>query len=809
LTKTDLLNKLTRINGDLYFMKTRLVFFLLILLAMFIPSELFAKDVWVSVRSKNFFLVGNANEKEIRQVATKLEQFRESFRLIFPKAKFVANIPTNVVVFKNKSSYNPFRPKLANGKPNENVAGYFQPSEDLNYITISTEGEKEDTYGTIFHEYVHFLLDTNIGKSEIPPWFNEGLAEYYQTFKIENDQKVTLGDIQNGHLFLLQQNELLPLKTFFEVDNYSLLRNGNHSRSIFYAQAWALIHYLIQGNKGENNENMNEFLGLVLNKIEPEQAFKQAFEIDYPTMETSLKKYVSQRSYRTSVVTFNKKLLFDTEMTTLPLSDSDANAYLGDLLYHTREYADAEVYLQKSLAENGNSVLANTSLGLVKMRQRKFDEAKLLLEKATTIDTKNYLALYYYAYILSRESMDEFGYVSNYSSEKANKMRDILQKSIDINPNYSESYRLLGFIGLVNLEKLDESLVFLKKGLSLQPGNQEYSLYIAQILMHQEKFSEAKLLAEKLIKTASDETMKGNAQNLLNSIIRFEESRAAYEKRIKDSETNSPNVIKRTQEKPLTEKEIADIRKTNEINSLNRLIKRPKVGEVQVIGEIQKITCAKGEVLYSIKTKSETFILSSKDFSDLELISYLSDTDNSEVGCNAQLQNNLTVITFLQNKAPVKNIKGKLLALTFVPKFFELKTEEEAAKSQDIVVIEEASDDEKRGQFLDSIKRSLRIPKEGEKRELGSLEKFECVGKSIVFSIKTDSEVLRFKTDNPQDIVIIGFTREFSTFRMECGQAVPSNLAVITYKPSEDGKALNKGEITAIEFVPKTFTLEY
>ena len=38
-----------------------------------------AKDTWTSVRSKNFLLVGNASEKEIRQVGVRLEQFREVF----------------------------------------------------------------------------------------------------------------------------------------------------------------------------------------------------------------------------------------------------------------------------------------------------------------------------------------------------------------------------------------------------------------------------------------------------------------------------------------------------------------------------------------------------------------------------------------------------------------------------------------------------------------------------------------------------------------------------------------------------------
>jgi hypothetical protein len=35
-----------------------------------------AKDTWTTVHSKDFTLVGNASEKDIRQVANRLEQFR-------------------------------------------------------------------------------------------------------------------------------------------------------------------------------------------------------------------------------------------------------------------------------------------------------------------------------------------------------------------------------------------------------------------------------------------------------------------------------------------------------------------------------------------------------------------------------------------------------------------------------------------------------------------------------------------------------------------------------------------------------------
>ena len=60
-----------------------------------------AKDTWVSVRTKNFFMIGNANEKEIRKVALRLEQFREVFTHLFPNMKFNTPVPTTVIVFKS------------------------------------------------------------------------------------------------------------------------------------------------------------------------------------------------------------------------------------------------------------------------------------------------------------------------------------------------------------------------------------------------------------------------------------------------------------------------------------------------------------------------------------------------------------------------------------------------------------------------------------------------------------------------------------------------------------------------------------
>ncbi len=775
------------------------------------------EDKWIQVRSKNFFLIGNAKEKDMRRVATKLEQFRQTFRSLFPKARFNQTIETNVVVFKNKKSYKPFLPKRSDGKADTGIAGYFQSGEDVNYITLSTEGKDEDTYGTIFHEYIHFLLNTNFGRSEIPPWFNEGLAEYYQTFKIKNDQDVYLGKLQNNHLALLQRNKLIPLKTFFAMDNYSLHRNGNHSRSIFYAQAWVLIHYLIQTKQ---SVNMSKFLVAVMNNVDQEKAFLESFNLDYETMEKALKKYAKQRVFKITVARFQNKLLFDDLIKVTPLSEAEANAYLGDLLYHTHEYDDAEPYLQKALSLDANQSLANTALGLVRMRQRKFDEAKKYLEKAVATNRKNHYAHYNYAYVLSRESQDEFGYVSRFPKDKAEKMRKSLAEAIKINPNFSESYKLLAFISFVNNENLDVAISYLQKGLKLQPGNQEYRLLLAQIYVRQEKLNDAEKIADKVLKTAIEPNLRSNANQILETISRLKENQARREKREQEMEKQGIKMPEYKKLSSLTEKELEKIKQENTINDLNRQIEKPLSDEKQVVGFTKSVECLGDRVKYTIQTDDGELILMSKDFNGLNLVSFSEESEQILLGCGAKLEAFKTVYIYRIEENKKMKSNGNLTSMVFVPKYFRLKTSEELANAREIVIVKEqkptelskgAIDNLKKQrslQMLAQIKSRLRNPLKNEIRKVGILEEIRCNRKYSVFYVKIDGQTLKLRNISPKDFKIVTYTPDGSGIRFGCGTKPAPIKAVITYRPSKKRSKKYQGDIVALEFVPSSFELE-
>lgn len=812
-------------------LQTRYFAVLFLLALIFLPESVSAKDDWLQVRSKNFNLIGNAGEKDIRKVATKLEQFRESFRLLFTNTNVNSPIPTNVVVFKSSGSYKPFKPKRADGKIDEFIAGYFQPGEDVNYITLSTGGEIADVYGTIFHEYVHFIIDTNFGKSDVPPWFNEGLAEYYQTFEIEDDQKVKLGLPQNGHLELLQQTKLIPLDTFFGINNYSLGQNGNHSRSIFYAQSWALIHYLLQSGR---SEALGKFLDLSLRNSPTEKTFQDAFQMNYEQMEKELKKYVAKRSYQYQMVTLKEKLVFDNEMQVSALSEGATNAYLGDLLYHTNRADDAEAYLQKAIAAEPKSSMANTTLGMVKMRQKKYDEAKTYLDRAISEDQRNHRAFYQSAYLLSREDRDEFGYVSAFPSDKSGKMRELLKKAIQINPSFTESYELLAFVNLVNNEELEESIEYLKKALQFQPGNQRYALRIAEIYLRQEKFDEAGKLAGRIAATTDDGEVKARAENLSVQVRRTQENFAQNEKARKDYEEAIANAEKsggrvvltrRTfTEEGLSPEAIAKLREQEELVSINRTLKTPEENEQRVLGKIQKIECKGGAVIYTVKTaENETLLLSSKDFQNLELFTFIQ-SNNVQVGCGENLSNVNSVLYYKTNSSVKPAHKGELTAISFVPEGFrfvdfENETEQVIKESGEIFERDENSstpnptempdfEAQRRDMMMESLKKAMRVPQSGEKREIGFLEKIECTSKGTFFHLKSATTTYKFRQSSPQSPELKAFTSEMEQVQFGCNLQRVDVPVVFTYKEELKGKDKTNGEIIALEFVPRSFKLE-
>lgn len=365
-----------------------------------------AKENWIKVNSKNFTLLGNTTESEIRKVATRLELLREVFAQISPNTRLNASVPTTVLVFQTDDSYQPFKPKRPDGKTQENIAGYFLTSTDGNYITMTTELHGVDPFHVIFHEYVHFLVNNNL--SNVPLWLNEGLAEYYSTFQAsDNNRKLRLGAPIEWHLQALQSRGLLPLKTLLAVDENSPHYNERSKAGIFYAESWAFVHYLMLENNMERRPQLVRFLSRLNAGISLETNFRQSFGVDYAAMEAELDGYIKRFRFPVMDITVEKPIDYEKEMQSARATEAEVQYRLGDLLLHARRPDDAERYLQKALALEPGSADTLVALGSTRYRQERYEEAKKFFRQAIEADARNYLAHYYYANCLWQQGQPE------------------------------------------------------------------------------------------------------------------------------------------------------------------------------------------------------------------------------------------------------------------------------------------------------------------------------------------------------------------------------------------------------------------
>ncbi|MGA9771845.1 MAG: tetratricopeptide repeat protein [Blastocatellia bacterium] len=468
-------------------------------------SPVLAKDKWISLSTKNLYVISNADEGDTREMALKIEQFHYVFTRLFG-IRTEGFLPVTVILFKNDGAFKPYKP-LYNGKP-ANVSGYFQPGQDENIIALTINSNVEHPMSIIFHEYTHML--NSYTPREWPLWLKEGLAELYSTFDVTK-KEVTLGKPISHHVYRLRETKFLPLQDLFNVQHSSAAYNERDKQSIFYAESWALTHYIMFGENRARQPQLVEFAKLIGENVSVERAFAQAFKTDTATIEKELRRYIGKDSYPGMIYTLSNTE-GDKEATVKPLSEAEVQFHLGNLLMRTNRLDEAETYFRQAIALDANLARPFEGLGFIEMRRDHYDKAVEHFKQAATRDSKNHLAHYYYAEALQHESNGQI------NAELAAKIIDELKTAIKLRPQFAQSYYLLGYILLATDGNLKIGADAMKMAIRLAPQTRHYAFTLAQIQIRMKDYAAAKKSLEPLLAADEEEGLKRSAQSMMEVI---------------------------------------------------------------------------------------------------------------------------------------------------------------------------------------------------------------------------------------------------------------------------------------------------
>ena len=470
-----------------------------------IAAPVAAKDTWSNLTTKNFNIISNADEGRTRKLALKLEQFHFVFSRIF-NLPLERSIKTTVMVFKNESSFDPYK-TLYNGKP-ANVAGYFQGGEDENLIVMDISANQERPMSVIYHEYTHLL--TGNTPRDWPLWLKEGLAELYSSFDVFNGT-VLLGAPIARHVGLLRQKTFIPLKDLLSVGHGSSLYNERDRQGIFYAESWALCHYMMIGDSNAREAWMVEYTTLINQGVDGEQAFAQAFKSSAADIEKLLKNYISRSTYSANTYKL-PSIEGEKDFSVNPISEAEVQYHLGNLLARTSRIDEAEVLLKRAIEMDPQLAGPYEGLGFVAVRRHRFGEALEHFKQAVTRGSKNHLAHYYYAETLLRQI------IGSVRPPVSLQIAGELRTSIKLMPGFAFAHYSLANLAVMTGENLKEGLEAATTAIKLEPQNKRFALALAALQMETKDYLAAKKTLQPLLSVDVEPKLKESAESMMKTL---------------------------------------------------------------------------------------------------------------------------------------------------------------------------------------------------------------------------------------------------------------------------------------------------
>ncbi len=469
---------------------------------------------WVEVKSPNFTVLTDTNEKQGRKIAMQFERMRAVFRTVLPNANGDAGAPVIVLALKDRKGFQSLEPASYLAKGQLDLAGFFQRSQDKSYILLRLDAEGEHPFATVYHEYTHLLMSK---ATWIPLWLSEGLAEFYQNTDIR-DKDVLLGQPSVYDIYYLRDHKLLPLATLLAVDHASPYYHDEEKGSAFYAESWALTHYIEIDDSEKNTHHMRDYAKLLIDGNDSVSAAQKAFG-DLAQLQKALDHYVGQamfRSYKINSVFTVDESTFPAQ----PLTTPEVNVARADVLLNVNRTEEARALLDAVLRDDPKNAGAFEVLGTLQFHAGDVAGAKKSYGEAVKLDSKSYLAHYYYAAM----SMNEGDRAEDAAVESS------LRRAIALNPEFAPAYDSLASFYASRHQKLNEAHMLNVAAVQLEPQNLGYRLNTASVLEEQEQLVGAIRVLEAARKVAKTPEETARVDHLLNELEQYQQAKAERER---------------------------------------------------------------------------------------------------------------------------------------------------------------------------------------------------------------------------------------------------------------------------------------
>jgi tetratricopeptide (TPR) repeat protein len=482
---------------------------------LLLPGSAPTADTWVEVKSAHFTVASDAGPKEAQKIADQFELIRQMFHAEFATLKVDPPQPIYIIAAKNEGTLKLYLPEEWEVKGHIHHAGLYQPGADKDYVVMRLDTEGINPFHVLYHEYTHALIRLNF--ANLPLWLNEGLADFYGNTTL-GDKEIKTGSIDEGHLYILGQNKLIPIETLLQADHRSPYYNESNQANVFYAESWALVHYLLMDPQAREKQLLKSFLTAYDKSGDQIAAAKEAFG-DLKQFGKKIDSYAGQRTFMVAILKI-KEDKSQKNYASRALSPGEVLALRGDFFVHHNRVDQAQPVIDEALKTEPNLPLAHFAHGYYFYRKQQPGEADAEMTEAIKLGAADFAPAYFHGVLLQRTGSP--------APAQMQEARKSLEKCIQLNPDFAPAYEAMSHAYSRSADEQKLAVNAALKAVQLDPGVMPYSVNLTFLLINNGRNSEAQLMVDRIRTTASSDSekaMAANLQNILNQRKSFDARR--------------------------------------------------------------------------------------------------------------------------------------------------------------------------------------------------------------------------------------------------------------------------------------------
>jgi Tfp pilus assembly protein PilF len=473
-----------------------------------VPSCI-AQDRWLAVESRRFTLVTNVSERRARDISTRLELEADA---VFRSSRALRDSSGSrifVIAIADSTCFEAFRLRHQ-GRAVE-LGGFFSPSLLGGYL-IFNAGQPWNQFQSVCHEYVHALANRQIGN--LPLCLNEGLAEYFSTFRVDS-RGSEYGHAIDQHRELLLRGRLMPMDELFSIRVSSPSYWEGERRPMFYAESWALVHYLTSTE--ELRERFDRFLARLKRGEDPRGAFGVTFPSEsWYGIQDKLKRYVAAKQLPHRQLPTNVSAA-PIALRVSEMRRADVYARLGAVLaeVHDDDRGKGEACLEAALGVDARCALALAYLGWDADGQGRAEEAEGYYDRATRADPQSaevWLVAGMGPLMRVSGGRHDMGWVSR----QVLTGRERLRRALERDPDNAEALAQYGWTFLFD-DRARDGVNPLRRASRALPTRADILTNLIVALAHSDGVAEAQDLLEARLRSLGDEDDVKRAESAIAS----------------------------------------------------------------------------------------------------------------------------------------------------------------------------------------------------------------------------------------------------------------------------------------------------